>query len=220
MVLFLKLNEPHDLKKPVNISGIINTPIISFTFAKKKNEEKILNRLGVILPCRSQIILEIWSNNETSTPKFAQNWKILQLITIFDVSYGGETFLEGKKYKVFRLGCKWEHKFGRFIWLSTESPMFWYKPISQLDILVNPKALARESWPRRVPFGSGSLRISRGSVISKHWSKLFPKWHTRDYDNFTFENLVSLHETVKRGVNGFLNLLTKQKMYTWANFER
>ena len=142
------------------------------------------------------------------------------MIAIFEVNYGGETLIEGKIYKIFRLGCKYEHKFGRFIWLSNESPLFWYKPISQHDIFENPKRMARESFPRRVPFGSGTLRISRGSIISKHWARFMPSLHTRHFETFTFQNLVNLQELVKRGINGFLNLLTKKPMHSWVNFEK
>ena len=217
MVLFLNLNEQQEFKKPVNVSGIINGPTIPFNFSKTR---KSLLRVPVILPCLNQILIEIWSDKENLTPKFSENWKVLQLIVIFDLTYGGETFLEGKNYKIFRLNCKWEHVFGRFVWLSTPSELFWYKPISEPDILGNSKKISRDSWPRRVPFESGRLRISKGSVISKWWLRIFPSWHTRNYETFTFESLVSLHDLVRKGVFGYVNILTRQKMHTRLNFER
>ena len=214
--IFLSSYETQDFKKTVNLAGIINAPVISFT----TKTGKVMNRVGVILPDRSQIILEIWSKQEKSTPKFARNWQVLQLIIIFNVSFGGHTRLNGKLYKIFRLNCNWEHKFGRFIWLSTDSEKFWYKPISERDLLINPVRLIRESWPRRVPFGSGTLRISKGSVISPDWLAQYPSWHTSYFENFKFADFIDLHQVVKRGVFGFINLLTGKAMHNSLNFKR
>ena len=216
MVLFLEFDGKEDLKKGQNLCGIINSPVISFTTKTKK----ILTRFGVLLPDKTQVILEIWSQDEKSTPKFSNKWSVLQLIIIFNIYYGGDTCIDGKNYKIFRMGCKYEHKFGRFIWLSNDSDQFWYKPISQYDVMVNKRALARDSWPRRVPFGTGFLRQSKGSVISKRWAKSVSSIHTRDFEPFSFEEIIKLHGYVKRGVCGYLNLLTKKPLHKSASFER
>ena len=216
MVVFLRFDEAHDLKNSVNILGIINSPVISFTYQGKKT----LARFGVILPCRTQIIIEVWSQTVLTTPKFAKNWRCLQLISIFKLFYGGDTVLDGKVYKIFRLSCKNENKFGRFIWLSHDSENFWYNPILDFDNHVHHQGLARDSWPRRVPFGTGILNKSKGSVITKIWTRLYPYLHTREFEGFSFEDLFELRNYVKKGVFGYLNLITKKKMHQSANFER
>ena len=216
MVVFLEFDGKENLKVAQNITGIINSPVVSFSTKTKKT----MARFGVMLPCRTQIIIEIWSQKENSTPKFAKKWQVLQLIAIFNVYYGGETLIEGKTYKIFRMGCKHENRYGKFIWLSQDSENFWFQPISQHDMSVNLRSLARDSWPRRVPFGAGILRKSKGSIITKQWAKFYLNWHTREYETFCFQDMVDLHEYVKRGVHGFLNFLTRKPMHKSANFEK
>ena len=216
MVHFLNFKDTVNLSERVNISGLINGPTLTFYYVKGVTQI----RVPVILPCRTQILLEIWSQGVGMKPQFAKDWKILQMITIFDLSYGGETNIEGHVYKVFRLNYKWQHKFGRFVWLSTESERFWYQPISKLDDHVDLKKLSLESWPHRVPFGSGTLRMSKGSKISRHWGMLYPTWNTNEYESFTFEDICRLQEVTRRGVFGYINLATRQPMNAKYNFSR
>ena len=73
MLDFLNLKEAtiSDLADNVNIFGIVNSRVIT----KKFKKGTILQRLGVILPCQTNIILEIWSSGEDTKPKFPKTGK-------------------------------------------------------------------------------------------------------------------------------------------------
>ena len=115
MLNFIDFRKPCELGREVDITGIINSRILELKYATGS----ILERFGVILPCSTNIILEIWSSDPKTRPKFCKNWKSLQMIAVFGGCYGGETKVEGKLYKVFRIAAK-NAKYKRFIWLSVQ----------------------------------------------------------------------------------------------------
>ena len=220
MLDFIDFRQNCEISKEVNISGIINSRRIE----KKFQTGSVLERFGVILPCNTNIILEVWntSKDDKTRPKFAKDWKCLQLITVFGGCYGGEVEIEGKLYKVFRIAAK-NAKFNRFIWLSPEKH-FWVNPIRQRDSDDDYFELCDETWPDPAPVAEGILKKSSGSYISNSHARALGHLRTKHFSfnssSFTFESLVSLHQRVRKGVSGFVNLATGKQTFERFNFDR
>ena len=217
MLDFLNLKEAtiSDLADKVHIVGIVNSRIIT----KKYSTGSILQRFGVILPCHTNIILEIWSSGEETKPKFSENWKNLQMIAIFSASYGGETKVDGQYFKVFRLECK-KNKNYRFIWLSDENPTFWIDPILQRDSNEDFFADCDSCWPDPPPIAEGILKRSSGSYIAKNVYKYLGHLHTNHFEESHFSKLFKTYEKVRKGVHGVLNIYTGNPTCTNFNFDR
>ena len=218
MLDFLNLKNYHvsDLiRRDQNITGIINSSV----FAQKFSTGRVLERMGVILPCLTNIILEIWSNDDETRPKFSENWKNLQLICVFGGKYGGEAKVGDKLYKVFRINCQ-NSKRTRFIWLSDESPTFWVKPILQRDDVDDYYYDCDDTWPDPLPIGDGILRKSEGSYLAKPIFKFMGHLHTDHFSEIHFPSLVEVYEKVRKGVNQAVDLCTGKSIYGEFNFDR
>ena len=103
---------------------MINAEVMGTSFASGK----YLQRVSIITPYYSSIILEIWSSSKEMEPKFAKSWKNLQFIFCRNVVYHGICEIKpGTTSHVFRLSQKYPEN--RYIWLSHDSPDFWSDPV-------------------------------------------------------------------------------------------
>ena len=217
MVDFLNLKETtiSDLANKVNLVGIINSRIICKTY----KTGSILERMGVILPCESQIILEIWSRKDTR-PIYATDWTKLQMITILSACFGGETKVSGQYIKVFRVEMK-NAKNNRFIWLSDENPTFWVNPILQRNSDADFFQECDLNWPRQVPVAKGLLRKSKGSYVAKKVFKFMGHLHTDHFsDQIHFASILKLYQKVRKSVHGVLNFYTGKPACDKFSFDR
>ena len=218
MLDFLTLKNYHisDLiRRSQNITGIINSSV----FSQKFSTGRVLDRMGVILPCLTNIILEIWSIDDETRPKYSKNWKNLQLICVFGGKYGGEAKVGDKLYKVFRVDSQ-NSKRTRFLWLSEDSPTFWIKPILQRDDKDDYFFDCDDTWPDPLPIGDGILRKSDGSYLAKPISKFMGHLHTDHFSEIHFPSLVEVYKKVRKGVDGAVDLLTGKSIFDELNFDR
>ena len=213
MLDFIDFREKCDITKEVNIAGIINSRRIE----KKYSTGSILERFGVILPCNTNIILEIWSKNSKTRPKFSKDWKSLQLIVVFGGCYGGETEVGGKLYKVFRIAGKKPNS-KRFIWLSAEK-YFWANPIAKRECDDTFFEECDFSWPDPIPLANGILKKSPGSKISPSHARALGHLRTDHFSPFTFNSVLSLHRRVRKSL-GYISLATGKQIFEGFNFDR
>lgn len=217
MVQFLDFRKKdQELDKGINLAGVINSEIM----IKKCNNGTRMQRIGLILPCRSQAVIDLWSDSEENRPTFAKKWESLQLIFAFDLAYAGEIYESGKVIKVFRASKKQYKLARRFIWLSEDIKNFWDDPIEEYRKTFDLVQEAYQVWPLPIPTGKGKLKRSPGSIFGKlmgYWSKNF---NTEDIEPFSFSDLQRLHIAVRKSLCGFVNILTGEKSKGDLVFQR
>lgn len=202
-------------RKKHNIAGIINSPVLTF----KYKTGRVLNRFGIVLPCLTNIICEIWSLDDETRPIFAENWKNLQLICLFGGGYGGDVKIGENFYKIFRVDSKRSKK-NRYIWLSEDSSTFWVKPILQRDCIDEYYYDCDISWPEPLPIGDGILRKSEGSYVAGPMFKFMGRLHTDHFSEIHFPSLVEVYKKVKKSINGAIDLNTGNPVANDLTFER
>ena len=216
MVQFLDFRKTQELDKGINLAGIINSEVL----VKKCKKEKRMFRIGLILPCRTQVLIDLWSETEENRPTFHKNWEALQLIIIFDLVYAGEIFEGGKVIKIFRAGKKEYNLRRRFILLSDEISNFWDDPIHEFKGNFDIVQESYEIWPGPIPTGRGKLKRSKGSVFGpsmKYWADNFD---TESIEPFEFCELQKLHLAVRKSLRGYVNLLTGKETKNDLIFQR
>jgi len=97
-----------------------------------------MQRIPIITPKLSQIILEVWNSGKKFQPIFSENWKNLQLVICKGSSYHGISGMgtNDRKVHIFRLNQR-SAETTRFIWLSADRSDFWDNPISEKDIITD-----------------------------------------------------------------------------------
>ena len=133
-VFFFQIEDTFRIPQLI-ICGLINSKPL---FMNYKNG-KVLQRVSIITPSYTQLILEVWSASTTMEPKFAHDFSGFQFILAKNCRYHGMTTLDGQTEKVcyvFRLSQKFPNS--RYIFLSEESENFWSNPIIP-DSLTDPE---------------------------------------------------------------------------------
>ena len=68
-----------DFKRKFNIAGIINAKSEAFVYGSNGSS---CQRISVITPHQTQMVVDIWTASEQLQPVFAKDWKIGQYIVL------------------------------------------------------------------------------------------------------------------------------------------
>ena len=117
------LNGPLDLLKDYNVGGIINSEPQFIPY----QSGKVLQRISLLTPKRSIIVVEIWSSSKIMEPKFSPDWPDFQMVFAKNAKYHGVANICEHQVHVFRISQK--HPERRFIWISSEDKNFWASPV-------------------------------------------------------------------------------------------
>ena len=126
--------EPNDstleIKRHYNVAGLINANVVHIPYLSGK----LLQRVSVITPLGTQIVLEIWNSSKKYQPIFTKRWQNLQFIFARNCAYHGMLDLgcSERKVHVFRMSQFAAEK-SRYIWLSSDRQTFWDTPVSETD---------------------------------------------------------------------------------------
>lgn len=153
-----------------SIAGLINGPISMVPVAdrgllifKVPIYSNGSNRAPGV-PC--QAIVEIFCKNKAMEPRFAKDWRILQLMVVRNATYDQSYEHHGLKFHKFRL-LPSDPCF-RYIWLSSPRPNFWQMPVSKPE---NPRLQAARPFERHdFSVVCGVMEKSPGSVLGSKWS--------------------------------------------------
>jgi len=127
------LESPLELNHKYNVIGLINSDPLKIPYQTKR----MMQRISLITPKRSQYIVEIWNSGTMMEPKFPENYKNLNLAFIKGVTYHGvASVTAGKLAHVFRLGQR-DSKESRFVWISSDRATFWDNPVIIEDFVPN-----------------------------------------------------------------------------------
>lgn len=196
----------------IDLLGLVNGPLK----IKKCKSGSTNQRVPVILPDRTQCLLEIWTPKNCRTPEFETKWEALQMIIVTDLSYAGNIMINNKIVKVLRLPL-YGAKTKRFIWLS--GSRFWEFPLEVEKDKGYLKDLLSSAWPE-MPVFDGFLKASEGSVITKSWAKIYPKVHTNTIEPFDFQSVVKFQVKVRQSLRSYVNLYTQKSATHSLVFER
>ena len=126
----------HDLEigKYYNLIGLINSkPLFS-----NPSRGVTMQRFSAITVDRVQLIIEIWNRDEKTALRFANEWRILQLVFLQDARYYGTMNMgisEFKEVYIFRIPARRVTE--RLIWLSSPTAQFWRDPLLPRKCLEN-----------------------------------------------------------------------------------
>jgi len=125
---------PLEVNARYSIIGLINGQVLKIPYATGK----VLQRVPVITPKLSQMVLEIWNSDLEFEPVFSENWKNLQMIFCKGTAYHGIASMgtADRVVHIFRLNQR-DAKATRFVWLSADRPNFWDDPISMKDMITD-----------------------------------------------------------------------------------
>ena len=195
----------------VDICGIINGKVLERTC----KTGSIQQRVPVILPCKTQCLLELWTPKYSKPAKFDKNWKSLSLVIVTGLINAGNILMGDKVVRVLRQQM-YKAETNRFIWISGQH--FWTSPT-----MIEPEIL-RESmslnWPDPIPFLPGYLKSSKGSIKTKNWAKIYPAIHSDTLEPYIFEDFRGLFNKVRKSMEGFQNLYTMKRTTADLIFDR
>ena len=162
--------------------------------------QKMCQRFTLLTPAKNFFIVEIWHNCKFTEVEFNGDWEEeFEFVVIRDIRYHGETFINGKKAYLFRMGQKDTSK--RFIWVS--APGFWKKPTHFQPIKMYDLAYFPDQHKK---FTTGILRSARGAQITSYWTKFPTAWQLHTETNFgpySFEDILKTHYTLEATVKKF-----------------
>ena len=195
----------------VDICGIINGKILERTC----KTGSIQQRVPVILPCKTQCLLEIWTPKYSKPAKFDMNWKNLSLVIVTGLINAGNILLGNKIVKVLRQQMS-KAETNRLIWISSKN--FWSSPtIISPDVLKKSMSL---NWPDPIPFLPGFLKSSKGSIKTKNWARIYPAIHSDTLEPYVFADFQQLYNQVRKSLEGFQNLYTMKRASSDLIFDR
>jgi len=113
-----------------SLSGLINANVVQIPYLSGK----LLQRVAIITPRGTQILLEIWNSSKKCQPIFSKHWQILQFIFAKNCAYHGisDVGSPGANVHIFRMSQFAAEK-SRYIWLSSDRKTFWETPVSETD---------------------------------------------------------------------------------------
>jgi len=222
-------NKPEIEKfKFYDVIGLINSKVIKIPYPRTRRS---LIRVGVLTPSFSQIVLDVWNNQEKMEPHFFDDWKTEKQLALFkNIQYVGEICL--KEMKLYHFRITQDTPSLRYIWLSAEK--FWENPIIPDD--KNHKVGIAKKWPicvRPYTIGSlsddGALRKSCGSKFGRHY--FYPKknvdLHSLDIfqtamKTYQWDDIYNFEEKFSKIVNDAPKGFGLKKKYnrTCLDFER
>ena len=85
-----------------NVAGIMNSRPQYMSFPSGKT----MQRISLLTPKRSILVIEIWNSSKIMEPKFLQKWDDFPFCFCRNASYHGTTNIDDHKIHVFRISEK------------------------------------------------------------------------------------------------------------------